>query len=62
MYCNFCGKNFDGMEGFEEVSHAGQHYLRCEKCTHSNNEEEFDWHREMYGRGSKSQRRDGAKQ
>ena len=50
MYCNFCGKNFDPSEGFEEVHHAGHTAVRCEKCVYCNMEEEFDWHREMYGR------------
>ena len=56
MYCNFCGKNFDRTEGFEEVNHAGHHMVRCDKCVYNNAEEEFDWHREMYGRGSRSHR------
>lgn len=49
MYCNFCGKNFDSKEGFEEVSRAGHHMVRCDKCTYSNEEREFDWRMEMYG-------------
>lgn len=49
MYCNFCGKNFDAKEGFEEVSRAGHHMVRCDKCCYSNEEREFDWKAEMYG-------------
>ena len=51
MYCNFCGKNFDYTEGFEEISRSGHQYVRCEKCVQGHMETEFDWHREMYGRG-----------
>ena len=55
MFCNFCGKNFESTEGFEEVTRAGHHWVRCEKCVSSNMENEYDWHREMYGRGRPSQ-------
>ncbi len=51
MYCNFCGKNFDTKDGFEEVSRAGHHMVRCDKCTYSGEEREFDWRAEMYGPG-----------
>ena len=50
MFCNFCGKNFDASEGFEEVSRGGHHFVRCEKCVLCNTESEYDWHLEMYGR------------
>ncbi len=59
MYCHFCGKNFDTTEGFEEVSRGGHHYVRCEKCVHCNMEDEFDWHREMYGRSRTASHRTG---
>ena len=49
MYCNFCGKNFDAKDGFEEVSRAGHHMVRCDKCTYNCEEREFDWRMEMYG-------------
>lgn len=53
MFCNFCGKNFDNSEGFEEVTRSGHHYVRCEKCTYENQEVEYDWSAVMYGRFSK---------
>lgn len=56
MFCNFCGKNFDASEGFEETIHSGHHFVRCEKCVLCNTEEEYDWRREMYGRSSARQR------
>jgi hypothetical protein len=56
MFCNFCGKNFDATEGFEENSRSGHHYVRCEKCVQSHNEEEYDWHRDMYGRATTQHR------
>jgi len=49
MFCNFCGKNFDPSEGFEEVSRSGHHYVRCEKCVYEQQEVEYDWHATMYG-------------
>lgn len=55
MFCNFCGKNFDSSEGFEEVSRGGHHYVRCEKCVYNQRDEEYDWHTEMYGRGFQNQ-------
>ena len=51
MFCNFCGKNFDSSEGFEEVTRNGHHYIRCEKCVYNQSEEEYDWCIQMYGRG-----------
>lgn len=53
MFCNFCGKNFDTSEGFEEVTRSGHHYVRCEKCVYENQEVEYDWSAVMYGRFSK---------
>jgi len=53
MFCNFCGKNFDSSEGFEEVTRSGHHYVRCEKCVYENQEVEYDWSEVMYGRFSK---------
>ena len=50
MFCNFCGKNFDSSEGFEEVSRGGHHYVRCEKCVYNHHDEEYDWRITMYGR------------
>lgn len=55
MFCNFCGKNFDTSEGFEEVNRSGHHLIRCEKCTYNQREEEYDWKAEMYGRGHQMQ-------
>lgn len=49
MFCNFCGKNFDPSEGFDEVSRSGHHMIRCEKCVYNQSEREYDWHLEMYG-------------
>ena len=49
MFCNFCGKNFDTSEGFEEVTRSGHHYVRCEKCNYENQEVEYDWSAVMYG-------------
>ncbi len=54
MFCNFCGKNFDASEGFEEVTRAGHHYVRCEKCVYERQEEEYDWSSVMFGRFSRS--------
>lgn len=54
MFCNFCGKNFDPSEGFEEVTRNGHHLVRCEKCVYNQAEEEYDWHVQMYGRGARS--------
>ena len=53
MFCNFCGKNFDPSEGFEEVTRSGHHLVKCEKCVYNQAEEEYDWHMQMYGRGSR---------
>ena len=50
MFCNFCGKNFDMTEGFEEVNSAGHHLTKCQKCVYEQRDEEYDWHAEMYGR------------
>ncbi len=50
MFCNFCGKNFESMEGFEDVSRSGQHLVRCEKCIHEQREEEYDWRSEHAAR------------
>ncbi len=52
MYCNFCGKNFDSTEGFEEVTRSRHHLVRCEKCVYNQSEEEYDWRMQMYGRGN----------
>lgn len=52
MFCNFCGKNFDTSEGFEEITRAGHHFTRCEKCVYEQREEEYDWSTTMYGRFS----------
>ena len=49
MFCQFCGKNFDTSEGFEEVTRSGHHYVRCEKCAYENQEVEYDWSAVMYG-------------
>lgn len=49
MFCNFCGKNFDPSEGFEEVSKSGHHMVKCEKCVYNQSEREYDWQLEMYG-------------
>ena len=56
MFCNFCGKNFDSNEGFEEMSRNGHHLVRCEKCVTVQREEEYDWHSDMYGRGHQRSR------
>ena len=53
MFCNFCGKNFEASEGFEELSRGGNHLVRCEKCNYEQREEEYDWRNETYGRGHK---------
>ncbi len=50
MFCNFCGKNFDSSEGFEELSRNGHHLVRCEKCVYNQQDEEYDWHAITYGR------------
>ena len=52
MFCNFCGKNFDASEGFEEITRSGHHYVQCEKCVYNHRDEEYDWRIEMYGRSS----------
>ena len=66
MFCNFCGKNFDASEGFEEATRAGHHMIRCEKCVYNQSEEEYDWRTCMYGRGhttlQSSYERDGPNQ
>jgi len=51
MFCNFCGKNFEASEGFEETNRHGHHLVRCDKCVYTQREEEYDWRAEMYGRG-----------
>ena len=56
MFCNFCGKNFDKQEGFEEVVHAGHHLVRCDKCVMNHEEVEYDWKVQMYGRGHDTRR------
>ncbi len=55
MFCNFCGKNFDSNEGFEEAVRSGHHYIRCEKCVYNQAEEPYDWRIQMYGRGQQMQ-------
>lgn len=49
MFCNFCGKNFETSEGFEEINRQGHHLVRCEKCVMNQREAEYDWRTEMYG-------------
>ncbi len=57
MFCNFCGKNFEASEGFEDISRRGGHHLtRCEKCVYNQAETEYDWHHEIQGRGHLMQR------
>jgi len=51
MFCNFCGKNLDSAEGFEEISRHGRHYTRCGKCTYEQREEEYDWRAQVSARG-----------
>jgi hypothetical protein len=51
MFCNFCGRNFDSAEGFEEVARAGHHLIRCEKCVYEQREEEYDYHTQTSGGG-----------
>ena len=55
MFCNFCGKNFDSSEGFEEVTRSAHHYVRCEKCAYNQAEEQYDWRVQTYGRGHQTQ-------
>lgn len=55
MFCQFCGKNFDPSEGFEEVTRGGHHFVRCEKCAYEKSEVEYDWHVQMYGRVPRAQ-------
>ncbi len=59
MFCNFCGKNFDSNEGFEEAVRSGHHYIRCEKCVYNQAEEPYDWRIQMYGRGQQIQSSEG---
>ncbi|HLD50042.1 MAG TPA: hypothetical protein VJC08_02475 [bacterium] len=59
MFCNFCGKNFDSSEGFEEATRSGHHYIRCEKCVYHQAEEQYDWRAQMYGRGRRMQASQG---
>ncbi len=54
MFCNFCGKNFEPMEGFEEVRRKGDSLLRCEQCSHEQNETEYDWKSDAYGAGARA--------
>ena len=54
MFCNFCGKNFEALEGFEEVNKHGSHKIRCEKCAAEQREEEYDWRSEASGRGQQT--------
>ena len=61
MFCNFCGKNFDSSEGFEETTRSGHHYIRCEKCVYNQAEEQYDWHLQMYGRGQRMHGNGGGK-
>ena len=51
MFCNFCGKNFDSTEGFEDIARAGHHFTRCEKCNYEQREAEYDWRNEITRRG-----------
>lgn len=51
MFCNFCGKNFDASDGFEEMHRWGQKLIRCEECVQEQRDEEYDWHNAMTGRG-----------
>lgn len=43
MFCHFCGKNFESVEGFEEVKHGLHQLIRCEKCSGEQSEDEYDW-------------------
>lgn len=54
MFCDFCGKNFDRTDGFEEVTRSGHHLIRCEKCVYDKKEEEYDWHVMTYGRARRT--------
>ena len=51
MFCNFCGKNFESSEGFEDLARHGKHLVRCEKCITDQREEEYDWRSEIADRG-----------
>jgi ribosomal protein L24E len=55
MYCNFCGRNFEPPEGFEEVHKHGNYLVRCEACALEQREEEYDWKEESYGRSNPSE-------
>ena len=56
MFCNFCGKNFDNSEGFEEITRAGHHLTRCEKCVVNQRDEEYDWRAETQSRSPRPHR------
>jgi hypothetical protein len=57
MFCNFCGKNFDASEGFEDVSRSGHHMTKCEKCVHAQSEAEYDWRVEIPARWNQGRAR-----
>ena len=56
MYCNFCGRNFEAKEGFEEVQRGCHRLIRCETCVMNQREEEYDWVTELRSRGSRGSR------
>lgn len=59
MYCNFCGKNFERAEGFEEVRRGSDRLIRCESCVSEQRDEEYDWQVQVYGRGRQMSRYQG---
>ena len=59
MFCNFCGKNFDPTEGFEEATRSGHHLIRCEKCVVHQAEEQYDWRLQVHGREAKTAANEG---
>ncbi|MDD5216948.1 MAG: hypothetical protein PHN49_05195 [Candidatus Omnitrophica bacterium] len=56
MYCNFCGRNFETSEGFEEVKRQTDKLIRCEICVRDQVEEEYDWRNLAASRGSRGAR------
>ncbi|MFZ5802721.1 MAG: hypothetical protein ACOY3K_06400 [Candidatus Omnitrophota bacterium] len=57
MFCDFCGRNFEPREGFEQIRRKGRRFVRCEHCHKEAREEFYDWRTEIRNRGSRGSRR-----
>ncbi|MBN1688754.1 MAG: hypothetical protein JW893_06600 [Candidatus Omnitrophica bacterium] len=60
MYCYFCGRNFEAVEGFEEIRNHRNRFIRCESCSMEQREEEYNWQMNSEGRSMTNGERDSS--